>query len=1073
MRYTTALCIAVLACSAIAAEPKAVRLFAEAEDFAVQKGAWAVVPWGANYFPGTFANTFLSRKACLGAPAQCDQAVATQQITIPVASTYHVAARYEQPWNFAVEFTLEIEQDGKAAPGGRFQFARGGQTGDGLPARVVYRQVLGRLADPKIWAFNKHKRVAMERYSWGGTDNIVWQIKGTAKLAKGPATLRLIASRQLDGGKPMNMAAKRHVDVICLTNDTAGMEAQRKKARYLELDGWLVQHGDLFVRFTNPTDGLGPCVPVVQPYARGQHSPYWVHLRDWPTTRVLCSGRLVSPTSYVIAGPRSRQVDPKRLAPLLDPAKFAKIPDTEYLQPGDTSGWVPMGQVADALNNCIWFPSAIHKGRKAKEVDLELEFAIPDGPGGLKPIRKVRVKGAGGPVSPIGFVIPNNVTKQPVIRTQLEVLQWLNAEVAKFPKKGSVAKRLRIHGLMEFSNATKLDNAIGREATKLALALGDNTLTALRGPWAQRLGVPKRRTAAVTHWRPRSIDYLKKQTDAAEAKGLLDQIEIVSFGDEIHIPPAKPDDAKFAAWLKTRGVTYDSKVKVTDKRDDPLYYYSRLWAAEAGIEHYAQATRWLEKRMGKGVLTGANYSPHANYLVTDLQWVRPFKMRAMTMPWSEDYVWGIPEVSVQATGYLVSAFRCGAKYHKLPIMMYVMPHSPGETPRDFRLSFYTAVAHGATKIDYFCATPLATTYTENYIRDDDLAMWQAVHDVSHEAGAFEDYVMDGTVRPAQVGLLLSSVDEVLTGDTNFRGAIHNAERKAIYYALRHSQVPVDFVTEDDVIDGRAKGYKLIYVTQQYLHSKAIKALADWAKAGGTVVALCGGGFRNEFDKPNPHAEALYGARSQAITKDPRLTQILAKQDLPPARPLCTAKWGTLSGVDVIAWKQAIVRTDGNALGRFTDGSPAVIEKQHGKGKAVLFGFLPALAWLRSGLPLRPIDRGARDEDYSHFLPTAMDARLRRQIVDAFLPQGFTRPVACDEPLVETTCIDTANPPRLAVPLMNYTGKPIARLTVRVNGLSRAKAVRSVERGPLEPHFAGGAMHVTLPLHTADMLLIDR
>ena len=1041
----------LVASSSQAAEQKAIRLFAEAEDFTVERGEWRVVPWGENYYASTFAVTFLSRMACLGAPAQGQEAVATQQIEIPAASDYQVAARFEQPYRFAVEFTIEIEQGGKR----------------------VYRETFGRLDDPKIWAFNKHQRVPMERYSWGGTDNIVWQMKGSAKLAQGPATLRLLAAPQLDGDEPRAMAAERHVDVVCLTNDDAGLETQQKKARYLELDGWLTQDGDLFVRFTNPNDGFGPCVPEVRPFGQGQHSPYWVHVRDWPTTRVLTSGRLVDPTSYRNAGPRSRQVDPKHLAPLLDPAKLKPIPDAEYLQPGQRSGWVPMGQALDTMNHSIWFPTARYKGRKGRELDLELEFAIPDGRGGLKPVRKVRVKGAGGSISPISFEIPGNVTKRPTIRTQLEALQWLKGAIATFPKKGSVAKRFRIYGLMEFSGATRQDTPIGRLATEIALALGDNTLTALRGPWAQRLGVPKRRAAAVTHWRPGKLENLQKRAADAEQKGVLDQIAIVSYGDEIHIPPAKPDDAKFAEWLKAKGVKWDAEIKVAAKPDDPLYYYSRLWAVEAGIAHYAEATRWLEQRMGKGVLTGANYSPHANYLVTDLQWVRPFKMRGMTMPWSEDYVWGLPEISVQTCGYLVSAFRCGAKYHKLPILMYVMPHSPGETPRDFRLSFYTCVAHGATKIHYFCASPLATAYTENYIRTDDLAMWRAVHDVSHEAGIFEDYVMDGTVRPAQVGLLLSSVDEILTGDTNFAGAVHNAERKAIYTALRHSQVPVDFLTEDDLIDGLAKDYRLIYVTQQHLHSKAIEALIAWAEAGGTVVALCGGGFVNEFGKPNPAAETLYGARSEGIAKDPGMTQILAKQDLPPARPVDRVKWGTLRRVEVVAWKQTLALAGGKALGRFTDGRPAVVARRHGKGKALLFGFLPGLAWLKSGLPLRPVDRGARNVDYSHFLPTAMDRRLRRALVDDLLPEGYARPVECDEPLVETTCIDTRNPSRLAIPLLNYTGKPIARLTVRVRGLRRAKAVRSVERGSLEPKFAHGAMTVALPLDAADMLLIDR
>jgi hypothetical protein len=102
----------------------------------------------------------------------------------------------------------------------------------------------------------------------------------------------------------------------------------------------------------------------------------------------------------------------------------------------------------------------------------------------------------------------------------------------------------------------------------------------------------------------------------------------------------------------------------------------------------------------------------------------------------------------------------------------------------------------------------------------------------------------------------------------------------------------------------------------------------------------------------------------------------------------------------------------------------------------------------------------------------MDARLRQRLVTDFLPAGFVRPVECSETLVETTCIDTqAN--RLAVPLLNYSGKTHERLTVRISGLAGARAVRSVERGPVPFETRDGATVVTLPLDVADMLLIDR
>jgi hypothetical protein len=1073
-----------LAPAAVAQGRRAVRLFAEAEDFNVKSG-WKVVPYRENYYAGTFAITFLSRMACLGAPEQLDRpAVAEQVVHVPYEDTYELLARYEQPFQFSAEFTVEVEQGGK----------------------VVARFPCGRLTDPKIWALNNHQRLPMERYSWSGTDNIVWQHPGSVKLAAGFATLRLIAEAQTENGKERVNAAKRHVDVICLTNDRAGMEEQRKKARYLELDGWLVQDGDLFVRFTNPADGYGPCVPVVAPFEQGQHSPYYVHVRDWPTTYVLRDGRVTTPTNYMITGPRTILTKFDILAPSLDPAKYllpdaknpkapprVEIPDEQYLKPGEQSRWVPVGQVLDALNYSQWYPRALYKA-KADGVYLRLELAIRDAEGGLKVVKDVTVKGPAQNHSPACFDIPGCVNPNPalakilaerywppVIRTQKEVLDWLAAEVAKFPKKGATPKRFLIYSIMGFSGVL----GAFPEAKQIALALGDNTSVNQEGKKRQ----------LVAHWPDPKVEAIQKQE--AARKGGLDDVYIVSYGDEIHLPAMPLTDAEFAAWLKEKGVQYSGEVKYVTDRKHPLYYYSQIAAKEKGGKLFATGTAYYKS---KGVLTGANYSPHANYLVTEIDYVRPFKLRAMSMPWAEDYAWQIAEFSPQVVGYLTSGLRAGAKYDELPIHMYVMPHSPGQVPSEFRQSFYTAVAHGAKMVNYFCATPSAVGYTENYIDSYDLPMWRQIHACTHEAGIFEDYVMDGKVRPAKVGLLLSSVDELITGVNNFSLAIHNSERKAIYYALRHAQVPVDFLTEDDVIGGRAKEYRLIYVTQQYVHSKCIDALTKWCEAGGTVVALCGGGMWDEFQKENPAAAKLYGASGPRITTDPNLVPkyltkdnvpFLAKHDLPRYEPIDAVQWN-LAGlpkepspnpspnhifdVPVMVWKQPLAATDGTAIGKFKDGSPAVVSRAHGMGRAVLFGFLPAQAYLKSGLPARPVDRGASRDSYAHYLPTGMSPFLRLRLVDDFVARD-ARPVVCSAGLVEASCIDTpplgGKPARLAVPLVNWSGHPVDKMTVTVRNVDKVSAVRSVERGELKYTLAKGNLVVDLPLDVADMLLIDR
>src|SRR5450631_4412244 len=70
---------------------------------------------------------------------------------------------------------------------------------------------------------------------------------------------------------------------------------------------------------------------------------------------------------------------------------------------------------------------------------------------------------------------------------------------------------------------------------------------------------------------------------------------------------------------------------------------------------------------------------------------------------------------------------------------------------------------------------------------------------------------------------------------------------------------------------------------------------------------------------------------------------------------------------------------------------------------------------QAGLPIRPADRSGVDAGFSHFLPTEMNARLLDHFVRGMLPEGFSIPVVCSEPLVESTCIDSKG--KLAVPLI--------------------------------------------------------
>jgi hypothetical protein len=524
----------------------------EAEDFDVQSGDWSVVEYGRNYFASTFAITFLSHQACLGAPENLARdAVATEVVTIPTDGDYDLLARYEQPYEHLVEFTVEVRQRGA----------------------VLLKRRFGARDSERYWAFSQSKPAPMKWWFWGGGDNIVWERGGAVRLRRGEATVRLVAGRQGGRGDSAARLARRHVDVLCLTNDVAGLERHAQSERgYLPFDGLLVQSGGLYARVTNPKDSGATCVPVLRPYPPGQMSPFWVHTRDWGATKLLRDGRVEKRVGYVHGGPRTSRVAPAQLAPLLEDLDFDAVPPERGLRPGERSGWAPLGHLLDALHVSKWVPAAEYPGRR-RHIDLIVEFAVPDGKGGLRTVKKARVSGRPSyPASPLVFEIPGDVTRDDVIRTQAEALRWLHAEVAASRPAGRPPRRFPVYGLMGFSSVVNEKGEIGRAATELALLLGDNTMARSTHAHAGDLGVPERRSAqSVSVW-PTGLSRLAKVCDKQEKKGALGEVRLVSFGDETYVPPAGIDAAELERFLGRLGVEYDDEVAPTSLPSHPLYW---------------------------------------------------------------------------------------------------------------------------------------------------------------------------------------------------------------------------------------------------------------------------------------------------------------------------------------------------------------------------------------------------------------------------------------------------------------------------------------------------------------------
>lgn len=945
-------------------------LICEAEEFQPdQPTGWRSKNFGENYYAATFANSFLSRKAFLGAPENGPESSASLSVNIPAAGRYLVLSRYEAAYRFETQFSIQIVQSGKP----------------------VFRRVYGARKNPKIWAF-KEKLKPEVGWSWGATENIVWEGHDAfADLQPGTATLTLIASPQPEP------AARRNVDLIMLTTDAAQVADRIEKENYLPLDGMLTQSGDVWVRVKNTG-----AQPLVFKPGKGQgggnwqeHSPYWVHLRKWPTPSITVA-------------------------------------------PGAISDWTEVGSTMDSLAHGQWAwngngPFTAEFGLKTAKGDIE-RIAVFEGNGDLD----------------LAADCDTRYSRR--LRKQEDVLPELVKELAPLASIGRAPKRTPV-----FANT--FQPIPGANAHNQALKQFSDLL-GISEPQANN---PDRKGYIDVRSVPTKDlhEYCMSKIGTAPAN-----ISVVSLGDEISLPaPSTPEElAGFAEWLKQRGQDPNTigpfdKSPQARQSNPARFYWSSRYANAFGINKIKERTAILSKALPNAGI-GANYSPHYPqehlYLGETHKWAQIFRDGGMTMPWSEDYIWQVPVLSPQINHLNIDLFRAGIRHRpEARIHFYVMPHMPNNTPSMWRRLFYGALAHGTKVLNLFEFRTVHAAYTENHV--DETPMYQTVTQGLRELGVFEDIVQEGNVQPARTGLWFGETSDIW-GDS--KGSFAAAKR-ALYLAIRHHQVPLDILIEPDALDGTLDQYEVLYLSDRHVSRECSERIAAWVKKGGRLFATAGAGMRNELDQPNTTLQDLFGVSETSIDQPADKQIVWIKQDLPFTTPLSETE-----KMPVLCVRSHLTnRSDTEILTRFTDGTPATIQRSVEKGATTYCAFLPSLSYYKPAIPKRPVDRGATDDAFVHFLPTDLDPNAFRLIGSPL--EKVRKPVVCDAPLVETTLIRSKS--SALVPVINWTNAPRTEMSVTIDTpLNKASLATGK---PIRTQRKGDQLVCTFSLETADAIIL--
>jgi len=631
---------------------------------------------------------------------------------------------------------------------------------------------------------------------------------------------------------------------------------------------------------------------------------------------------------------------------------------------------------------------------------------------------------------------------------------------------------------------TEIVRRLGYNLTQFAKDRGD--VEAIRA-----LGVEPYRALMV------SREDAERTAQALKDKGVWEWVRFANFGDEINIIlQATPEeqDAAFVAYLRERGFAAMDFVRPADEAKaatlpeaeqwqfvhlggtlppgkPKLFYEAATFRYTLWTRELAADTAALQTHFPEGTLTGANFSPHLSVWPDVRKWIDIFRDGGMTMPWSEDWWWQVPEASPQSYGFLLDALRRAADYRNAPFCFYTIP-DPGETPEHLLRMNYFALGHQAKAIDHFAIYDQIFGTCDYIDFEESHAKYAVIHRILSDVGKIDARLYEARMRPAQTGIVLSiandtwNTEDLLSQDPPQESLyyavqnVDNHERKALWLALRHAQLPVDLVTDEDLAGGVPPRFKVLYVVGQELLGVAAPQLRQWVEAGGTLVAVGGGGTLDQYRAIQPQLLELYGLQDAALERPER--SIGPADDLPKATPLDTIAFNEAYGsvaLPVYCARQRLTPAENaTVVGRYADGAPAAVERRVGMGRVLLIGGLPGLAYLQPS----QVDRKG--------MPEAFPEAIRKLIVEPAETAGVQRPVAASDPLVEATLQEGKE--GAVVTLIAFRNAPIAEVRISLPGLPNAQKVTSLRHGPLDIQQTPVGPQVTLALDVGDFLLVD-
>ena len=498
-----------------------------------------------------------------------------------------------------------------------------------------------------------------------------------------------------------------------------------------------------------------------------------------------------------------------------------------------------------------------------------------------------------------------------------------------------------------------------------------------------------------------------------------------------HIVNCAVCQRSFRDYLRKMGLTpqdfgakdFGEILPSNNPEDGKRYYYTALYRNQVLADFFKIGSDILKQFVPEPKTT-ANFGEYLTYTGNMLHsgddWFLILNTGGLTYGWTED--WLNLGTSYQLCGYRADFLRAASKGK---FGMYCIFRNPWDT----QAKVASEIGHGARAIYYYNYGPYYAgidAHSKNY------KLYPATGKINHSIGTIEDYLMDAKVPQNKIALLYSHTTDIWTLKQGT--SVFGKERMGLWLILRHLGHPVDIITEQDVLERKINNYKGIFVVGSHVPIEVMRNLVEWARNGGILYAGAGTGIYDRFNNVSD-SDSYLGVKRENFyfASEPGNDYY----GLPGLKALDSVRFvedTSSETIEVICGLQKMKNVSGSeTMAVFSDGSPACVMKRAGKGRIVISGFFPGLAYMKSAVVA---NRQKKQDASMSDCPPEYPGETRKMFEK--IVAGIDKPVSTNNYLVEANLLETKD--AFIITLSNWKGAPVEHLEIVLNQSAKGKPV---------------------------------